>query len=482
MNQDIRNLQPALVWEIFDDITAVPRPSKSEEKICAWLIDFARQHSLDYRTDKAGNITIFAPATAGMEDRPTVVLQSHMDMVCEKNADTAHDFANDPIQTYIDGDWVKARGTTLGADCGIGMAAALAVLIDPTLTHGPIEALFTVDEETGLTGAFNLGKDMISGEILINLDSEDEGELFIGCAGGIDTVASLPYSTESAPEGYTFFRVDVTGLKGGHSGDNINDGLGNSNRILARLLWSAERKLALRVARFDGGNLRNAIPREAWAVVAVPEAEADNFAAMFEKFHADVKAEYALTDEGLKMTLSTAEAAEVVSADTTRRMLNAVVGVPNGVLAMSASMPGLVETSTNLASVKFTDTDIIITTSQRSSVESAKYAAAQAVESVFELAGAKVAHSDGYPGWAPNLSSHILSVTSETYERLFDTKAKIKAIHAGLECGLFLEKYPALDMVSFGPTLRGVHSPDERLDIPSVDKFWQLLREVLANI
>jgi dipeptidase D len=251
---------------------------------------------------------------------------------------------------------------------------------------------------------------------------------------------------------------------------------------LARLLWSTERKLALRVARFDGGNLRNAIPREAWAVVAVPEAEADNFAAMFEKFHADVKAEYALTDEGLKMTLSAAEAAEVVSADTTRRMLCAVVGVPNGVLAMSASLQGLVETSTNLASVKFTDTDIIITTSQRSSVESAKYAAAQAVESVFELAGAKVAHSDGYPGWTPSLKSHILSVTSQTYKRLFDTEAKVRAIHAGLECGLFLEKYPELDMVSFGPTLRGVHSPDERLDIPSVDKFWKLLTEVLANI
>ena len=348
MNQDIRNLQPALVWEIFDDITAVPRPSKSEEKICAWLIDFARKHSLDYRTDKAGNITIFAPAIAGMENRPTVVLQSHMDMVCEKNADTEHDFAVDPIQTYIDGDWVKARGTTLGADCGIGMAAALAVLIDPTLTHGPIEALFTVDEETGLTGAFNLGEQMISGKILINLDSEDEGELFIGCAGGIDTVASLPYSTEPAPAEYKFFSVDVTGLKGGHSGDNINDGLGNSNRILARLLWSAERKLALRVARFDGGNLRNAIPREAWAVVAVPEAEDNNFAAMFEKFYADVKGEYALTDEALTMSLREAEPTEVVTADTTRRMLCAVVGVPNGVLAMSASLQGLVKAGETL--------------------------------------------------------------------------------------------------------------------------------------
>ena len=482
MNQDIRNLQPALVWEIFDDITAVPRPSKSEEKIGAWLIDFARQHSLDYRTDKAGNITIFAPATAGMEGRPTVVLQSHMDMVCEKNADTVHDFANDPIQTYIDGDWVRARGTTLGADCGIGMAAALAVLIDPSLAHGPIEALFTVDEETGLTGAFNLGEQMISGKILINLDSEDEGELFIGCAGGIDTVASLPYSTEPAPAGYKFFRVDVTGLKGGHSGDNINDGLGNSNRILARLLWSAERKLALRVAGFDGGNLRNAIPREAWAVVALPESKAEDFANMFKKFYADVKGEYALTDEALTMSLREAEPTKVVDADTTRRMLCAVVGVPNGVLAMSASLQGLVETSTNLASVKFTDTDIIITTSQRSSVESAKYAAAQAVESVFELAGAKVDHSDGYPGWTPNVSSHILSVTSETYKRLFGTEAKVRALNAGLECGLFLEKYPELDMVSFGPTQRGVHSPDERLDIPSVDKFWQLLCEVLANI
>ncbi len=487
MNQSIRNLSPTLVWEIFDDITAVPRPSKREEKIGAWLVDFARRHSLDYRTDSAGNITILSPATPGMEGRPTVVLQSHMDMVCEKNADTLHDFDRDPIQTYIDPQgWVRARGTTLGADCGIGMAAALAVLIDPEVVHGPIEALFTVDEETGLTGAFNLGEGMISGSCLINLDSEDEGELFIGCAGGVDTLASLPYTTEPAPACHKFFRVDVTGLQGGHSGDNIDDGLGNSNRILARLLWQAERLLGLRLVRFDGGNLRNAIPREAWAVVAVPDMQADEFVNLFATFRREVQAEYAATDSGLEMTLSAAESSEVVERNVTRRLLNAVVGVPNGVLAMSASLQGLVETSTNLASVKFTETNgecnIVITTSQRSSVESAKRAAAQAVESVFELAGAIVTHSDGYPGWTPNTSSHILGVTAEAYRRLFATEPKVRAIHAGLECGLFLEKYPELDMVSFGPTLRGVHSPDERLEIATVDKFWRLLLEVLVNI
>lgn len=487
MNQSIRNLSPTLVWQIFDDITAVPRPSKREQKIHAWLVEFAQQHSLDYRTDKAGNITILKAATPGMENRPTVVLQSHMDMVCEKNADTAHDFECDPIDTYIDdAGWVRARGTTLGADCGIGMAAALAVLVDTTIVHGPIEALFTVDEETGLTGAFNLGEGMITGSCLINLDSEDEGELFIGCAGGVDTLASLTYTTEAAPAGHKFFRVDVRGLKGGHSGDNINDGLGNSNRILARLLWQAERLLGMRLVRFEGGNLRNAIPREAWAVVAVPEMQADEFTELFTTFRREVQAEYAATDEGLDMILSAAEPAEVVDADAAHRLLCAVVGVPNGVLAMSASLEGLVETSTNLASVKFVETEgeckIVIITSQRSSVESAKRAAARAVESVFELAGAVVSHSDGYPGWTPNTSSHILGVTAEAYRRLFATEPRVRAIHAGLECGLFLEKYPGLDMVSFGPTLRGVHSPDERLEISTVDKFWRLLVDVLATI
>ena len=482
MNQDIRSLTPGLVWELFDDITAVPRPSKHEERIYQWLIEFAKAHGLDYRTDKAGNITILKPATQGMENRPTVVLQSHMDMVCEKNADTAHDFMTEGINTYIEDGWVRARGTTLGADCGIGMAAALAVLIDPTLRHGAIEALFTVDEETGLTGAFNLGEGMITGECLINLDSEDEGELFIGCAGGVDTVAKFDYTTCAAPAGAEFVRIDVRGLKGGHSGDNIGDGLGNSNRILARLLWSAHRTMGVEVAKVDGGNLRNAIPREAMAVVAVPAESREAFAEWFEKFRSEVCAEYAITDSGLELTLSPTTACEVIDSDTTRRVLSAIVGVPNGVQAMSASLAGLVETSTNLASVKMVDGKIVITTSQRSSVDSAKRATAEAVESVFELAGGIVEHSDGYPGWTPNTQSHVLDVTADAYHRLFATEPKVRAIHAGLECGLFLERNPRLDMVSFGPTLRGVHSPDERLEIATVDKFWKLLIEVLEKL
>jgi len=482
MNKDIRALTPSLIWEIFDDITTIPRPSKHEEQIGAWLIDFARHHSLDFRTDEAGNITILKPATKGMESAPTVILQSHMDMVCEKNSDVEHDFMHDPIKSCIRDGWVCAEGTTLGADCGIGMAAALAVLIDPTVEHGPLEALFTVDEETGLTGAFELGEGMITGSVLINLDSEDEGELFIGCAGGVDTVARFAYTTEPAPEGYRFARVDVRGLKGGHSGDNINDGLGNSNRILARLLWTAERTMGLRVAEFDGGNLRNAIPREAWAMVALPADQYDAFAVLFNKFSTDVRAEYAITDSGLEMTLQECAPSPVIDADTTHRLLSAIVGVPNGVQAMSASLKGLVETSTNLASVKMKEGAIIVTTSQRSSVDSAKEAVAEAVESVFELAGASVSHSDGYPGWTPNTDSRVLQITADAYRRLFATEPIVRAIHAGLECGLFLEKDAGLDMVSFGPTLRGVHSPDERLEIATVDKFWKLLIEVLKEL
>ena len=482
MNNEIRTLKPNLIWEIFDDITAIPRPSKHEEKIGQWLIDFAKQHSLDYRTDAAGNITILKPASKGMEGAPTVILQSHMDMVCEKNADICHDFMADPIKTCIRDGWVCAEGTTLGADCGIGMAAALAVLIDDSLTHGPVEALFTVDEETGLTGAFNLGEGMISGSVLINLDSEDEGELFIGCAGGVDTVAQLSYHTEPAPDRHIFVRIDVRGLKGGHSGDNINDGLGNSNRILARLLLTAERTMNLRLAQFDGGNLRNAIPREAWGVVAIAEERYSAFQELFERFASEVRAEYAATDSGLEMALTPAEDCPVIDADSAHRLLSAIVGVPNGVQAMSASLKGLVETSTNLASVKMAGDKVVITTSQRSSVESSKRAVAQSVRAVFELAGADVCHSDGYPGWTPNTSSRVLQVTADAYRRLFATEPIVRAIHAGLECGLFLEKYPHLDMVSFGPTLRGVHSPDERLEIATVDKFWQLLIEVLAQL
>ncbi|MBO5875605.1 MAG: aminoacyl-histidine dipeptidase [Alistipes sp.] len=480
----IRELDPKLVWEQFDDITRVPRPSKKEGKIIEFLVNFAEAHGFDYRKDEIGNVVIYKGATPGFEGRPTVVLQSHMDMVCEKNSDVEFDFENDAIRTKIDGEWVKAEGTTLGADCGIGMAAALAVLLDENLQHGAIEALFTVDEETGLTGAFELGEGMLKGKYLINLDSEDEGEIFIGCAGGIDTVATFHYHNEEAPKGYNWFRVDVSDLLGGHSGDDIDKGRANSNKIVARLLWDAQQSYQMRLSYFCGGNLRNAIPREAYAIFGVPTRLKEEFVKRYRMFAEDVRSEFQFTEPNFKITLNEMpEVPTVLDEATQTALVNALVGVPNGVLAMSFAVQGLVETSTNLASVKFEgENAIVVTSSQRSSVESAKTYAMQTVESVFALAGADVAHSDGYPGWAPNPDSNLLAVTVESYKRLFGVEPKVRAIHAGLECGLFLEKYPELEMVSFGPTLRGVHSPDERLEIATVRKFWDLLADVLLHI
>lgn len=480
----IKDLQPRLVWEQFDAITRIPRPSKREEQIVEYLISFAKQHSLEWQRDDIGNVVIRKPATKGYEQRETVILQSHMDMVCEKNADVQFDFLTEPIRTRIDGEWVKAEGTTLGADCGIGMAAALAMLIDPSIEHGPLEALFTVDEETGLTGAFNLGEGMLSGKYLINLDSEDEGEIFIGCAGGVDTVATYKCERESAPEGYEFYRVDASNLLGGHSGDDIEKGRANSNKIVARLLYEAQEQWGARLSYIDGGNLRNAIPREAYAVVGIPKQHSADFKARFDSFAEQVKAEFRLTEPMMHLAVSDIPKADnVLSLPSQKALVGALVGLPNGVLAMSAAVKGLVETSTNLASVKSPDDEtIVVTTSQRSSVESAKLYAKQAVESVFLLSGASVEHSDGYPGWSPDPQSHLLQITVDSYERLFSTQPTVRAVHAGLECGLFLEKYPHLEMVSFGPTIRGVHSPDERLEISTVDKFWQLLCDVVKNI
>ncbi len=481
----IRDLEPKLIWEQFDDICQVPRPSKKEEKIIAWLVAFAEKHGFDYQTDETGNVVMRKAATPGFENRPAVILQSHMDMVCEKNSDVRFDFDNDPIETWIDGEWVKAKGTTLGADCGIGMAAALAVLLDNTLEHPAIEALFTVDEETGLTGAFGLGEGMLTGKYLVNLDSEDEGELFIGCAGGIDTVARMDYELEAAPEGYTFVRLEVGDLLGGHSGDDIDKGRANSNKLLARFLYNACDTFQTVLAEMDGGNLRNAIPREAYAIVGVPAESKEDFEERFLEFGQQIMEEFHHTEPRMRFAVTDAEPQkEVMANDDMCALLITIVGLPNGVLAMSFAVPGLVETSSNLASVKFDKAkqQVVITTSQRSSVESAKLYAAQTIESVFYLAGCDVEHSDGYPGWSPNPDSKLLAVTVDCYRDLFATEPKVRAIHAGLECGLFLEKYPHLEMVSFGPTLRGVHSPDERLEISTVDKFWRLLVELLKRI
>ena len=481
----IRDLEPKLIWEQFDDITKVPRPSKKEGKIIEWLVAFAQKHGFDYQTDETGNVVIRKAATAGFEDRPAVILQSHMDMVCEKRSDVEFDFENDHIRTKIDGEWVKAEGTTLGADCGIGMAAALAVLLDNSLEHPAIEALFTVDEETGLTGAFGLGEGMLTGKYLVNLDSEDEGELFIGCAGGIDTVAKFDYDLEPAPEGYAFVRLQVGDLLGGHSGDDINKGLANSNKLLARFLYNACDTFQIALAKFDGGNLRNAIPREAYAIVGVPAESKEDFEERYLEFGQMMMEEFKHTEPRMRFAVEDVEepVSEVMINDDMCALLITLVGLPNGVLAMSFAVPGLVETSTNLASVKFNnEQQVVITTSQRSSVESAKLYAAQTIESVFYLAGCDVEHSDGYPGWSPNPDSTLLATTVECYRNLFATEPKVRAIHAGLECGLFLEKYPHLEMVSFGPTLRGVHSPDERLEIATVDKFWKLLVELLRVV
>ena len=479
----MKTLEPKLLWNFFHDITQIPRPSKKEEKVIAYLKNFAQQQNLGFKTDGAGNVLILKPATTGFENAKTVILQAHMDMVCEKNNEVEFNFDTDAIQYFIDGDFVRAKGTTLGGDNGIGMAMMLAVLASADLKHPAIECLFTVDEETGLTGAFALGNDFMTGKVLINLDSEDDGVIFIGCAGGIDTTATLPYAEEKAPEGYFAFTVAVKGLKGGHSGDDINKGIGNANKILNRYLWTVNKETDLRISKIDGGNLRNAIPREASATVCVPWSEKERVRVLLNYYIADVEKEIGDTEPGFVMTLESEKLpATVIDKKASDALLNVLYACPHGVKAMSRDMPGLVETSTNLASIKMKEKgQILITTSQRSSVESSKYDIANQVESVLLLAGASVTHGDGYPGWKPNVKSEILKIAEQSYSELFNEKASVRAIHAGLECGLFLEKYPYLDMISIGPQMYGVHSPDERLSISSTQKCWKWLVSILEK-
>ena len=478
----MKNLQPIALWNYFHEITQVPRPSKKEERIIAYLKAFGVKNNLTTKTDTAGNVLICKPATKGYENGKTIILQSHIDMVCEKNSDVDFNFETDAIKTYIDNDWVKAHGTTLGADNGIGMSMMLAVLASDHLKHPALECLFTVDEETGLTGAFALDKNFLSGELLINLDSEDDGEIFVGCAGGIDTTAVLSYQSEKTPENYFAFSVSVKGLKGGHSGDDIDKGLGNANKILNRFLWDVNKKMDVRLHSFHGGNLRNAIAREAVALACVPYSEKENIRVLFNMYVTDIENEKANIEPKMRLDLeSDPLPATVIDKKTSDTLFNVLYACSHGVIAMSADMPDLVETSTNLASVKMQDNQtILITTSQRSSVESSKYDIANQVESVFLLSGAAVTHGDGYPGWKPNLNSAILDVSKKSYTKLFQKEPKIRAIHAGLECGLFLEKYPMLDMVSIGPQMYGVHSPDERLSISSTQNCWKWLVEILA--
>jgi dipeptidase D len=479
---DVKDLKPELIWHYFDEITKVPRPSKKEGKIRAFLLDFAREHHLDAKEDATGNIVIAKAATQGFESSPGVILQSHMDMVCEKNSDVIHDFENDPIETYIDGEWVRAKGTTLGADNGIGMAASLAVLASDNLQHGPLEALFTVDEETGLTGAFGMKEGFISGDYLLNLDSEDEAEIFIGCAGGIDTTSTFTYKPTMTPADYFYFRISISNLQGGHSGSDINKGLGNANKILARFLCRCSKKYDMVLCRIEGGNLRNAIPREASAIIGVPKNEKEKIRVDLNLFHSIIEEELSAVEPNMKITMESEEH-RCIDRQTTFALINALNACPHGVISMSRDIPGLVETSTNLASVKMVGEDqIVVATSQRSSVESLKQEIACRVESVFTLAGAVATHGEGYPGWKPNLKSEILNIAVAAYEELYHVTPEVKAIHAGLECGLFLTKYPHLDMISFGPTLRGVHSPDEKMHIPAVEKFWNHLVMILKKV
>lgn len=479
----IKDLKPALVFAIFDEINQVPRPSKKEEKIRQYLLDFAAKHNIPVKTDAIGNVVMTKAATPGKENAPTVILQSHMDMVCESN-DKNFDFENQPIRTIVEGEWLRADGTTLGADNGIGMAAALAVMVDNTLTHGPVEALFTVDEETGLTGANNIGADMLTGSILLNLDSEDDAEVFVGCAGGVDTTCTFTYKRSFAPTDFHYFKFDVSGGCGGHSGCDIHLGRANANKIVARFIYGLSRKNEISLCNIEGGNLRNAIPRAAHAVFGIDGSSKEKVMEAFNKYVEDIKVEFDGVENTLKLELTEVERPEyAIDSCTSQRLIEALYSAPHGVVSMSRELEGLVETSTNLASVKMIgDNEILVTTSQRSSVESRKWDIAYQVEALFRMAGAKVTHGDGYPGWAPNMHSTILKLASDAYEELYGIKPAVKAIHAGLECGLFLEKYPHLDMVSFGPTLQGVHSPTERMHIPAVERFWGQLTRTLEKV
>lgn len=484
MNEIVRNLEPKHLWNYFADILEIPRPSKQEEKIAKYIVDYGNEHKLETITDEIGNILIRKPATPGYENRKTVCLQSHIDMVCEKNSDVQHDFLKDPIIAREENGWIKATGTTLGADDGIGIATQLALLAAIDIEHGPIECLFTIDEETGLTGAFGLKPGFLKSDILLNLDSEDEGQLFIGCAGGKDTVAKLSYKTAAVPENYLPLRVTVSGLKGGHSGDDINKGLGNAVKVLNRLVWNLSKKFNVCLAGFDAGNLRNAIAREGFADLVIPENNLDTVKQYINDFNKEVKSEYSITEPDFIVAFEDIDLpAKVLDQESQEILLNTLYICPHGVIAMSASIPNFVETSTNLASVKFMENnEILITTSQRSSIESAKQDVCDMVASVFKLAGANYNHSDGYPGWAPNPNSEIVEITKQSYIELFKEDPKVLAVHAGLECGLIGEKYPDMDMISYGPEIKGAHSPDERIQIESVKRFWDLTLDVLKKI
>ncbi|HLO91921.1 MAG TPA: aminoacyl-histidine dipeptidase [Lentimicrobium sp.] len=483
MSNQILSLKPEAVWKNFHSLTQIPRPSKKEAKIIEFMKNFGQSLGLETIVDGVGNVIIRKPATPGMENRKGVVLQSHLDMVPQKNSDKVHDFEKDPIETVVDGEWVKANGTTLGADNGMGVAAIMAVLEAKDLQHGPVEALFTIDEETGMTGAFELQPGILHGDILLNLDSEDEGELYFGCAGGIDGNFTFKFNKVNPDQDSVALRVNVSGLKGGHSGLDIPLGRGNSCKILTRVVWHGVQDHGLKVSYLEAGNMRNAIPREGYAIVTVPRGEKDKYVKCINELSEAIKSELSATEPNL--TISVAETqmpAYVIDTDTQNRILRAIYACPNGVIRMSDAMEGLVETSTNTSIINTTDDSVVIRCLLRSSVNSAKSDLAIMMGSVFELAGAEVEFEGEYPGWKPNPDSPILKAMQEVYNNRFGKIPEIKAIHAGLECGLLGAVYPNWDMISFGPTIRSPHSPDERVNVPSVEKFWIYLTETLKNI
>lgn len=480
----ITDLKPALVWQIFDEITKVPRPTHHLDKMKAFLVDWAKRHNIEYATDAVGNVMMRVPATPGHENAPTIILQGHQDMVAEKLPEVRHDFLNDPIQTEVDGEWVRAKGTTLGADNGLGCATAMACLIDPDLVHGPLEALLTVDEEQGLIGANGLQPGFVTGKILLNLDSEEMGHLVIGCAGGKVTICSLPVSMQPAPEG-VFYEVSLGGLKGGHSGMEINLGRANANQQMARFLWEADRRAALQLSCIDGGGLANAIPRDAKAVVCVNREDAEAFTAFAADFSNMIHAEFeGAENPDFKFEVRECMPQEqIIEPELAHNLIAALFACPNGVQSMSVSIPGLVETSCNLASVKMLkDNTLEITVHQRSSVDSRRDEIADRISALFGMIGADVKFDDAYVGWRPDTDSPVLKVAEESYRHLFGKDPEIEALHAGLETGLFLEKMPDLDMVSFGPTLKDIHSPGEKANIKSVAEFYDLLAEMLRRL
>ncbi len=482
--ETIKNLAPANVWKHFYSLTQIPRPSGQMKEVVAFVEAFGKQLGLPTKTDSCGNVVICKPATPGFENRPAIVLQGHLDMVPQKNSDTDFDFAKDPINAYIDGEWVKAKGTTLGADNGIGVAAAMAVLEDKTLQHGPIEALFTIDEETGMDGAFGIRQGFITGTTMLNMDSEDEGELYVGCAGGADLNISFQYKDDAnIPEGDIAVKLSIIGLKGGHSGVDINLGRANANKLMFRFLKDAVQNFGARLSSIDGGSLRNAIPREAFAIITIPgDDEVDILWEMVSEYQDLYNAEYARVEENIKFFAEKVDLPKtLIPEEIQDDLINAILGCPNGVERMLTDFPDTVESSSNLALVKSSEGLIDIKILARSASESRKEFLCSSLESVFALAGAKVEFGNSYPGWNPNISSPILATMKRVHKNLFGIEPEVKVMHAGLECGIIMSNVPDLDVVSFGPTIKNPHSPDEKVNITAVQNFWDFLIETLKQ-